>query len=76
MKKLTLSFATGGGCVEKMKMRMNNAPWHKYVCVDPCKYQTNLELSKCEAVWYVLVSLIVNTIAQRLGDSISVCEGL
>ena len=38
--------------------------------------QTNLELSKCEAVRYVLVSLIVNTIAQRLGDSISVCEGL
>ena len=37
---------------------------------------TNLELSKCEAVRYVLVSLIVNTIAQRLGDSISVCEGL
>jgi hypothetical protein len=38
VKKLTLSFATGGGYVEKMKMRMNNAPWHKYVCVDPGKY--------------------------------------
>ena len=46
------------------------------VCVEPGKYQTNLELSKCEAVQYVLVSLIVNTIAQRHGDSISVCEGL
>ena len=32
VKKLTLSFATGGGCVEKMKMRMNNAAWHS-VCV-------------------------------------------
>ena len=21
----------------EMKMRMNNAPWHKYVCVDPGK---------------------------------------
>ena len=35
-EKLTLSFATGGGYVEKM--RMNTALWHKYVCVDPGKY--------------------------------------
>ena len=45
-------------------------PWQVF------QVSVNIELSKCEAVWYVLVSLIVNTIAQRLGDSISVCEGL
>ena len=37
-EKLTLSFATGGGYVEKMKMRMNTAPWDRYVCVDTGKY--------------------------------------
>ena len=31
---LTLSFAKGGGYVEKIKKRMNHVPWQKYVCVD------------------------------------------
>ena len=38
LKNLSYNQDAPGGYVEKMKMRMNNAPWHKYVCVDPGKY--------------------------------------
>ena len=34
VKKLTLSFAKGGGYVNKIKKKMNHVPWQKFLCVD------------------------------------------